>query len=133
MESDIRKGESAFNMAVAHLDRTNRVFFLRDEAVIQDDLGMWFKCLQDIYLNVHFKLDKNDKENITELFNKLENRLNIPDNIDTSIIRQATPRLRKLLFELDLTLTRAMDKKNLILPRAYVSEGLKEIEKRLNI
>lgn len=56
--------ESVFNMALAYLQRIDKLLYMCQEGAITQNIPMWLNSLRAVYRELSVKLDDKDKEEI---------------------------------------------------------------------
>lgn len=127
--------DTPFNMAMLFYIRINKLMAIKDQAAIMEDIPGWYKCLRSLYRNIFFKIDKKDRENLEELFEKAKRALRTKTNSSTlsaQITSICLSNAAEILDDIDSMMMVLMDKKNMIFPNIKAG-GLEELSKRFGL
>ena len=109
--ADFSGGESAFNFAVAYLQRVNELLYIAAEAKGQRDLRRWFDVLRVVYGEVNIKFNAEEMKSLELLEDEIKKVFKEHPDINAGdykelIIRGRTvkipnyPREREALYKL---------------------------------
>lgn len=128
--------DTPFNMAMLYYMHLHKLRMHKSRAVLEDNINMYFDCLEEIYINISFKIKNKDiNHNVTEKFKKAKKNLvggqrsRIGEQISTLQKKKA----KEILREIDVILLQQMHNHNMIFPKIETSAGLDGLDKRYGL
>ena len=106
-----KSDESFFNMAIAYLERINKILYRCQEAAMTQNIDEWRNCLRALYRELSIKLKKIERDEVETKFTEINNIANIPGLKITQ--RQ---KILFLLDQLDIHLRSKLQEKAMLLP-----------------
>jgi hypothetical protein len=130
------KGETWMHGGMMFYYRLHKIMIDRDLCSISNNFESWLSCLDRLFMCIEFEINKKDRDEIAKLIEEAEKKL-YPETQDATLMseyRQANSgQIRKSLKKLDMTISRAMDKKKMIIPRIEGEFGLSVLEKKYGL
>lgn len=115
------------NMAMLYYFDLNRLRTYKATAAVFGDVTAYRDCLEQIYINISFKLKKDEKNEIEKKMKEIDTLMfetqHSPNNI---------AKMKSKLREVDIKLHKIMDERKMIFP-AIEAVGLDALQKRYGL
>lgn len=118
--------EAPFNMSMLFYIELHEIRKMKTKAFLSGNLFGYRDCLEEIFGNIDFKLNKEQREEIQDLFKEANTCLQ-------SKTRDEYIKSKSKLRKIDLALMQAMNKYKMIFPSVEVKGGLANLEAKYGL
>lgn len=121
-------------MAMLYYQSFHELRGIKRQAMLNNDLHLAYECIEEMYTEISFKLDKKEKAEIEDLKKELE--LILPErgvSLPTMLEMDVRVKFQKKLREIDRRLLKLMDKYKMIFPNIEIRGGLERLHSKYGI
>jgi len=130
----IRDSDAPFNMAMLYYQSFHELRGIKRQAMLQNNLPLAYECIEEMYTEVSFKLNKDEKKEIETL--KTELKAILPQhgvNLPTILTLDVNQKFQEKLRIIDRRLLKLMDKYKMIFPNIEVRGGLEKLHSKYGL
>ena len=125
------------NMAALYYLKFQRVSIMLSDAKIRDDLITAFRCLEQMYSHIGFKLKDDELLSIRtklELISMNLSRFGKVGNSDADNFNSiAVPKARRLMVDVEIEILKCMHRYKMLFPNIENYSGIENFKKRLGL